>query len=166
MEARSTTQTNSPIRTQLSQLFRKRGSLFKNTLPFHLTSARLSFCSPLSGILTSLLPFTRPIAAASSALIVFAFAAYGWLVYRSWFGDLGACAFRSVLGRSIGSEDLAGWKDASRPRKFRARREKAPGESAHCKMTPGSNSELSQSHRALLRRVSSSEACARLHRRH
>jgi hypothetical protein len=38
------------------------------------------------GILAAALPFSPPVAAASATLMVLAFAAYGWLVYRSWFG--------------------------------------------------------------------------------
>ncbi|CAE7200781.1 unnamed protein product [Symbiodinium natans] len=59
----------------------------RNRLMWATVPAYVSQAAVCGGILTSLLPFTRPIAAASSALIVFAFAAYGWLVYRSWFGN-------------------------------------------------------------------------------
>eukprot|EP00439_Symbiodinium_sp_Y106_P035084 s866_g4.t1 len=74
-----------PARMAYGYMYRVSPS--RNRLMWATVPAYLAQATVCGGILSSVLPLAHLVAVTTSALIVVAFGAYGWLVYRPWFGS-------------------------------------------------------------------------------
>ncbi|CAE7315074.1 unnamed protein product [Symbiodinium sp. CCMP2592] len=74
-----------PARMAYGYMYRVSPS--RNRLMWATVPAYLAQATVCGGILSSALPLAHLVSVTTSTLIVVAFGAYGWLVYRPWFGS-------------------------------------------------------------------------------